>query len=149
MRISDWSSDVCSSDLTVQNELVLLLTKSHRNVCVVGDGDQSIYKLRGADMRNILDFETAFPDVTVVVLEQNYRSTQKILTAANAVISNNLGRKPKELWTDRGDGHPIVRYHGDDEVDEAQWVTREIAHLHDGGDRSEEHTSEIQSLMRH
>src|SRR3546814_3099455 len=121
MRISDWSSDVCSSDLcpdllehyqrrfkhvlvdeyqdtnTVQNELVLLLTKSHRNVCVVGDGDQSIYKFRGADMRNILDFETAFPDVTVVVLEQNYRSTQKILTAANAVISNNLGRKPKEL----------------------------------------------------
>src|SRR3546814_17456150 len=85
-------------------------------------------------MRNIRDFETAFPDVTVVVLEQNYRSTQKILTAANAVISNNLGRKPKELWTDRGDGHPIVRYHGDDEVDEAQWVTREIAHLHDGGD---------------
>src|SRR3546814_11357221 len=85
MRISDWSSDVCSSDLTVQNELVLLLTKSHRNVCVVGDGDQSIYKFRGADMRNILDFETAFPDVTVVVLEQNYRSTQKILTAANAV----------------------------------------------------------------
>src|SRR3546814_15897362 len=61
---------------TVQNELVLLLTKSHRNVCVVGDGDQSIYKFRGADMRNILDFETAFPDVTVVVLEQNYRSTQ-------------------------------------------------------------------------
>src|SRR3546814_2921113 len=85
-------------------------------------------------MRNIRDFETAFPDVTVVVLEQNYRSTQKILTAANAVISNNLGRKPKELWTDRGDGHPIARYHGDDEVDEAQWVTREIAHLHDGGD---------------
>src|SRR3546814_14385451 len=86
-------------------------------------------------MRNILDFETAFPDVTVVVMEQNYRSTQKILTAANAVISNNLGRKPKELWTDRGDGHPIVRYHGNDEVDEAQWGTREIAHLHDGGDR--------------
>src|SRR3546814_20031719 len=80
-------------------------------------------------MRNILDFETAFPDVTVVVLVQNYRSTQKILTAANAVISNNLGRKPKELWTDRGDGHPIVRYHGDDEVDEAPWVPREIPHL--------------------
>ena len=118
---------------TVQNELVLLLTKSHRNVCVVGDGDQSIYKFRGADMRNILDFENAFPDVTVVVLEQNYRSTQRILSAANAVIANNLGRKPKELWTDRGDGDKIVRYHGDDEVDEAQWVTREIARLHDGG----------------
>ncbi len=119
---------------TVQNEMVLLLTKEHRNVCVVGDGDQSIYKFRGADMRNILEFENAFPDVTIVVLEQNYRSTQTILDAANAVIANNLGRKPKELWTDRGDGNPIVRYHGDDEVDEAQWVTREIAKLHDGGD---------------
>lgn len=94
----------------------------------------SIYRFRGADMRNILEFENAFPDVTVVVLEQNYRSTQTILDAANAVIGNNLSRKPKELWTDRGDGNPIVRYHGDDEVDEAQWVTREIAKLHDGGD---------------
>jgi DNA helicase-2/ATP-dependent DNA helicase PcrA len=93
----------------------------------------SIYKFRGADMRNILEFETAFPDVTIVVLEQNYRSTQRILSAANAVIANNLGRKPKELWTDKGDGDKIVRYHADDEVDEAQWVTREIARLHDGG----------------
>jgi DNA helicase-2/ATP-dependent DNA helicase PcrA len=100
------------------------------NVCV----RNSIYKFRGADMRNILEFENAFPDVTIVVLEQNYRSTQTILDAANAVIGNNLSRKPKELWTDRGDGNPIVRYHGDDEVDEAQWVTREIAKLHDGGD---------------
>ena len=100
------------------------------SICV----HNSIYKFRGADMRNILEFENAFPDVTVVVLEQNYRSTQTILDAANAVIANNLGRKPKELWTDRGDGNPIVRYHGDDEVDEAQWVTREIAKLHDGGD---------------
>jgi DNA helicase-2/ATP-dependent DNA helicase PcrA len=119
---------------TVQNDLVLLLTREHRNVCVVGDGDQSIYRFRGADMRNILEFEDAFPEVTVVVLEQNYRSTQTILDAANAVIANNLSRKPKELWTDRGDGQPIIRYHGDDEVDEAQWVTREIARLHDGGD---------------
>jgi DNA helicase-2/ATP-dependent DNA helicase PcrA len=93
----------------------------------------SIYRFRGADMRNILDFETAFPDVTVVVLEQNYRSTQRILSAANAVIANNLGRKPKELWTDRGDGDLIVRYHGDDETDEAQFVAREVAKLHDGG----------------
>ncbi|MFZ6004013.1 MAG: UvrD-helicase domain-containing protein [Actinomycetota bacterium] len=100
------------------------------NICV----HNSIYAFRGADMRNILEFENAFPEVTVVVLEQNYRSTQTILDAANAVISNNLGRKPKELWTDRGDGHPIVRYHGDDEVDEAQWVTREISRLHDGGE---------------
>ena len=79
-------------------------------------------------MRNILEFEDAFPDATVVVLEQNYRSTQTILDAANAVIANNLSRKPKELWTDQGDGDPIVRYHADDEVDEAQWVAREIAH---------------------
>ena len=70
----------------------------------------------------------------MVVLEQNYRSTQTILDAANAVIANNLGRKPKELWTDEGDGEAIVRYHADDEVDEAQWVAREIAKLHDGGD---------------
>jgi DNA helicase-2/ATP-dependent DNA helicase PcrA len=93
----------------------------------------SIYKFRGADMRNILEFESAFPEVTVVVLEQNYRSTQRILSAANAVIANNLSRKPKELWTDRGDGDLIIRFHADDEVDEAQWVTREIAKLHDGG----------------
>ena len=91
-------------------------------------------RVPGADMRNILEFENAFPDVTIVVLEQNYRSTQTILDAANAVIANNLSRKPKELWTDRGDGNPIVRYHADDEVDEAQWVTREVAKLHDGGD---------------
>ncbi len=91
----------------------------------------SIYAFRGADMRNIVEFEDAFPDTTVVLLEQNYRSTQTILDAANAVIANNLGRKPKELWTDHGTGDPIVRYHADDEVDEAQWITREIARLHD------------------
>ena len=119
---------------TVQNEMVLLLTMEHRNVCVVGDDAQSIYRFRGADMRNILEFEKVFPDVTVILLEQNYRSSQTILAAANAVIANNITGKPKELWTDRGDGNPIVRYHGDDEVDEAQWVTREIAKLHDGGD---------------
>ncbi len=119
---------------TVQNELVLLLTKEHRNVCVVGDDGQSIYAFRGADMRNILEFETAFPDATVYLLVQNYRSTQRILSAANAVIANNLSGRRKELWTDKGDGNPIVRYHADDEVDEAQWVTREIARLHDGGD---------------
>jgi DNA helicase-2/ATP-dependent DNA helicase PcrA len=115
----------------VQNELVLLLAADHRNVAVVGDQDQSIYAFRGADMRNIVEFEDAFPDTTVVLLEQNYRSTQTILDAANAVIANNVGRKPKELWTDHGTGDPIVRYHADDEVDEAQWITREIARLHD------------------
>ena len=94
-----------------QNELVLLLAGGHRNVCVVGDSDQSIYRFRGADIRNILEFEEAFPDATVIVLEQNYRSTQTILDAANAVIANNLGRKPKELWTDQGDGEhrPLPR----------------------------------------
>jgi DNA helicase-2/ATP-dependent DNA helicase PcrA len=103
----------------VQNELVLQLAGEHHNVCVVGDSDQSIYKFRGADIRNILEFEEAFPDATVIVLEQNYRSTQTILDAANAVIANNLSRKPKELWTDEGHGHAIMRYHADDESDEA------------------------------
>jgi DNA helicase-2/ATP-dependent DNA helicase PcrA len=118
----------------VQNELVLLLTAEHRNVCVVGDSDQSIYQFRGANIRNILEFEEAFPETTVIVLEQNYRSTQTILDAANAVIANNLGRKPKELWTDQGHGQAIIRYHADDEGDESQWVAHQIAHLHDGGD---------------
>ena len=115
----------------VQNDLVLLLTAEHRNVCVVGDQDQSIYAFRGADMRNIVDFEDTFPDTTVVLLEQNYRSTQTILDAANAVIANNMSRKPKDLWTEVGGGDPIVRYRADDEVDEAQWISREIARLHD------------------
>jgi superfamily I DNA/RNA helicase len=99
----------------------------------VADGvlvHNSIYAFRGADMRNIVEFEDAFPDTTVVLLEQNYRSTQTILDAANAVIAHNVARKPKELWTDQGAGDPIVRYHADDEVDEAQWITREITRLH-------------------
>jgi DNA helicase-2/ATP-dependent DNA helicase PcrA len=103
----------------------------------VADGvvvHNSIYAFRGADMRNIVEFEDAFPDTTVVLLEQNYRSTQTILDAANAVIANNVSRKPKELWTDHGAGDPIVRYHADDEVDEAGWITREVARLHDTGE---------------
>ncbi len=115
----------------VQNDLVLMLSEVHRQVTVVGDSDQSVYAFRGADIRNILEFEDAFPDATVVVLEQNYRSTQSILDAANAVIAKNVGRKPKELWTDQGKGHKIVRYHADDESDEAQYVANEIARLHD------------------
>ncbi len=119
----------------VQNDLVLQLAGGHRNVCVVGDSDQSIYKFRGADLRNILEFEDAFPDTTVIVLEQNYRSSQTILDAANAVIANNFGRKPKELWTDAGAGALIVRYHADDEGDEAQWVAHELSRRHGEGDR--------------
>jgi ATP-dependent DNA helicase UvrD/PcrA len=115
----------------VQNDLVLMLSEHHRQITVVGDSDQSIYKFRGADIRNILEFEDAFPDATVVVLEQNYRSTQSILDAANAVIAKNIGRKPKDLWTDQGAGDKIVRYHADDESDEAQYVANEIARLHD------------------
>ena len=117
----------------VQNELVLMLTAQHGNVCVVGDGDQSIYRFRGADMRNILEFENAFPDVTVVLLEQNYRSSQTILDAANAVITNNLSRRPKDLWTEAGPGESIMRYHADDEADEAHWIAQRIMHLHDSG----------------
>jgi len=119
----------------VQNELVLLLGSEHRNVCVVGDSDQSIYRFRGADIRNINEFEEAFPDATVIVLDQNYRSTQNILDAANAVIANNQSRKPKELWTESGAGGLIVRYHADDEGDEAQWVAHEISRLHEEGER--------------
>jgi len=100
----------------------------------VADGvlvHNSIYRFRGADIRNILEFEEAFPDASVVVLEQNYRSTQSILDAANAVIAKNVGRKPKDLWTDQGPGDKIIRYHADDESDEAQYVANEIARLQD------------------
>ena len=82
----------------------------------------SVYRFRGADFRNILQFEDAFPEVTTVVLDQNYRSTQTILDAANAVIANNAARKPKNLWTDAGSGERIVRYHAEDEGDEATFV---------------------------
>lgn len=116
-----------------QNEIVLLLGAQHHNVCVVGDTDQSIYRFRGADFRNIMQFEDAFPDVTTVVLDQNYRSTQTILDAANAVIAQNLGRKPKELWTDAGHGERIVRYHAEDEGDEATFVGRTLMSLHAEG----------------
>ncbi|MFM7046857.1 MAG: ATP-dependent helicase [Actinomycetota bacterium] len=113
-----------------QNEIVLLLGRQHHNVCVVGDTDQSIYAFRGADYRNILQFERAFPDVYTVVLAQNYRSTQVILDAANAVISNNVERKPKELWTEVGSGDKIVRYYAEDEDEEARFVVAELKRLH-------------------
>ncbi|MFC6287734.1 DNA helicase PcrA [Nocardioides sp. GCM10027113] len=101
---------------------------------VVGDADQSIYAFRGANIRNILDFEQDFPDATSILLEQNYRSTQTILTAANAVIERNQGRKPKRLWSDAGDGARIVGYVADDEHDEARFVSEEIDRLTDSGD---------------
>ncbi len=117
-----------------QNELILLLGRRHRNVCVVGDSDQSVYRFRGADIRNILEFEEAYPDATIVVLEQNYRSTQTILDAANAVIANNAMRKPKALWTEQVGGEVISRYHAEDEHDEAAWVAGEMLRLHDLAD---------------
>ena len=113
-----------------QNEIVLLLAGGHHNVCVVGDTDQSVYKFRGADFRNISQFEEAFPDVTTIVLDQNYRVTQTILDAANAVIENNVERKPKSLWTDTGQGDRIIRYHAEDEGDEAIWVAGTARQLH-------------------
>jgi DNA helicase-2/ATP-dependent DNA helicase PcrA len=100
-------------------------------LCVVGDADQSIYAFRGATIRNILQFEADYPDATVVLLEQNYRSTQTILSAANAVISKNTERKPKRLWSEQGDGAKIVGYVGENEHDEAAWVAGEIDRLHD------------------
>ena len=115
----------------VQNRLVLMLGEVHRNVCVVGDADQSIYMFRGADVRNILEFEKAFPDVRVIALEQNYRSTRNILDTANAVISNNRSRIPKNLWTSSDTGPPIFRYRANDGNDEARFVSREVKRLAD------------------
>jgi DNA helicase-2/ATP-dependent DNA helicase PcrA len=112
-----------------QWELVRTLAEEHRNIMVVGDADQAIYRFRGADYRNLIRFEEAFPDAAVIVLEQNYRSTQTILDAANAVIANNAGRRPKHLWTDQVGGELIQRYLGEDERDEANWVAREVLRL--------------------
>lgn len=109
--------------------LTKLLAAKHRNICVVGDADQSIYGWRGADIRNILDFEKDYPDAKLVKLEQNYRSTQVILDAANAVIENNTGRKPKNLWTDNGTGTEIIYYQAADERDEARFVIERMQEL--------------------
>ena len=116
-----------------QYELLKLVAAEHRNLSVVGDGDQSIYAFRGATVRNILDFEADYPEANVILLEQNYRSTQTILSAANAVIANNLERKPKNLWTAIGSGNPIVRYQAENEHDEAAYVVEEVERLHDQG----------------
>jgi DNA helicase-2/ATP-dependent DNA helicase PcrA len=116
---------------TAQNQIVLMLGALHQNVTVVGDQDQSVYRFRGADLRNILQFEEAFEDVTTIVLNQNYRSTQIILDAANSVIAHNPARKLKTLWSELGRGETITRYHADDEGDEAMWVARTATDVHD------------------
>ena len=102
-------------------------------LCVVGDADQSIYAFRGATIRNIIEFEQDYPEATVILLEQNYRSTQNILAAANAVVSRNSGRKPKNLWSEAGDGPPITGYVADNEHDEAAFVAEEVDRLNDEG----------------
>ena len=116
-----------------QYVLVKQLTAVHRNLCVVGDSDQSIYRFRGADIRNITDFEKDYPDARIIVLDQNYRSTETILDAANSVIANNTKRTPKNLWSDKGRGVPIIRYEGEDEHDEAGYVVDEIERLKSAG----------------
>ena len=114
-----------------QYRFASLLAAKYRNLCVVGDEDQSVYAFRGATIRNILEFERDYPDAKVFKLEQNYRSTQSILDAANALIRNNTQRKDKKLFTDRGTGAKVVRYQADDEHDEAHFVAGEINRLHD------------------
>ena len=113
---------------TAQFELIRLLAGKYRNICVVGDDDQSIYKFRGANIRNILDFEKVYPDAKIVKLEQNYRSTQTVLDAANSVIANNIGRKSKALWTDRGEGELIRFRQLDSAFEEAEYIVDMICH---------------------
>jgi len=110
----------------VQYQLVQQIAGEHRNLCVVGDPDQSIYAWRGADVRNILDFERDYPDVKVVKLERNYRSTQPILSGASGVVANNVARKRKELFTEREGGEPIRVYEAEDDREEARFAVREI-----------------------
>ena len=112
-----------------QYQLVKLLASRFKNICVVGDADQSIYGWRGADMQNILDFEKDYPEAKVVLLEENYRSTKKILQAANEVIKNNRNRRPKKLWTQNDDGEQIVYYRANDERDEAVFVASTIDNI--------------------
>ena len=112
---------------TVQFKFISTLARQYRNLCVVGDDDQSIYKFRGANIRNILDFEKVFPDAKVVKLEQNYRSTQNILNAANGVIANNRGRKEKALWTENEQGEPILFQQFQNGYEEAEYVSGEIS----------------------
>ncbi|SDY15871.1 DNA helicase PcrA [Thermoactinomyces sp. DSM 45892] len=117
----------------VQYTLVKLLAEHHQNVCVVGDSDQSIYRFRGADISNILNFERDYPQATMIKLEQNYRSTQKILEAANVLIANNTERKPKNLWTDNDAGKPIIVMEAGNEHEEAYYVAEQISKGHREG----------------
>lgn len=118
---------------TVQFELIRLLSSKYRNLCVVGDDDQSIYKFRGANIKNILNFEQVFEDAKVIKLEQNYRSTGNILNAANAVIRNNLGRKDKTLWTANGEGEKLEFRQFDSAYDEAEYIVSDIReHVNQG-----------------
>ena len=119
---------------TAQFELVRLLAEKYRNLCVVGDDDQSIYKFRGANIRNILDFEKVYPDACVIRLEQNYRSTQIVLDAANAVIKNNTRRKDKALWTDKKEGNKIHFRQFDTAYEEAEYIAGDVAAKVRGGE---------------
>ena len=123
---------------TSQYELVAMLANKYKNLCVVGDDDQSIYGWRGANIRNILDFEKDFPDTTVIKLEQNYRSTKKILEAANAVIHNNQTRKDKTLWTENDAGSILHIYKADNEYDECRFVAEKIMELEKAGRKRNE-----------
>jgi DNA helicase II / ATP-dependent DNA helicase PcrA len=116
-----------------QYRIIQLLTQEHRNLCVVGDPDQSVYRWRGADLRNILDFEKDFPDCQIIPLEQNYRSTKRILDIASAVIANNRARRDKRLWTENAEGEPAQVYRAWDESEEAGWVAQTVRSLHAQG----------------
>jgi len=118
-----------------QYMLVKMLAERFKNLCVVGDSDQSIYRWRGADIQNILSFEKDYPNATVILLEQNYRSTKRILQAANEVIENNYNRKPKKLWTENSEGSKIFYYQAISESDEAQFVAGKIKEYVDSGKR--------------
>jgi DNA helicase II / ATP-dependent DNA helicase PcrA len=118
-----------------QYVLVKMLASRFQNICVVGDADQSIYRWRGADIQNILSFEKDYPNAKVILLEQNYRSTKRILQAANEVIENNVNRKPKKLWTENPEGQKIVYYEAMNEADEAQFVAGKIKEYVDSGKR--------------
>ena len=122
-----------------QYKLCKLLASVHRNICVVGDDDQSIYRFRGATIENILNFEMKYPDAVVIKLEQNYRSTGNILDAANAVIANNVGRKGKNLWTDFGEGEKITLHTAMDENDEARYVADKILENVKSGEKFADH----------